>query len=128
MTCGGTLTATEVKFVLNAKSDYFRALCKIGIFGQLSLCTDLLVTITEDSWTVSTTTFDLLLDTSKTITLPTLTISPVSCYTTTWTAHKLAGDSDIVSTSPTNYGISSPNFTITHTVTDFAQRASLFGL
>ena len=63
----------------------FKNICKIGIFGKD--CTDLADTISEDAWGGGTTTFDLLAESSKTIAMPTLTISPASCYTTTWTAH-----------------------------------------
>ena len=103
MTCGSELTATTVKITFSLTGDYFRRICKIGIFGQL--CTDLPLTITEDAWTDSTITFDLLSDSSKTIAVPTLTISPSNCYTTTWTAHKTTDDGDVTVAMPTIFSM-----------------------
>ena len=84
-TCGSELTATSVVITFSLSSTSFNRLCKIGIFGKF--CTDLAITISEDAWGGGTTTFDLLDESSKTIALPTLTISPAGCYTSTWTAH-----------------------------------------
>ena len=70
-------------------SVFFYNLCKIAIFG--APCTDKPVTIVDPvNWT-GATTFDLLNDSNKIITLPTLTITPASCYSTTWNVHRTDG-------------------------------------
>ena len=75
---------------------YVKGIQKIAVFGMR--CTDYSYTIVEDSWTGGTTTFDLLLETLKTITLPTLTIAPSSCYTTNWEMYRKSDNADMLAT------------------------------
>ena len=81
-------------FTMSVK--YVRGIQKIAVFGMK--CTDYSYTIVEDSWTGGTTTFDLLLDTAKTIALPTLTITPSSCYTTIWEMYRNSDQADMLAT------------------------------
>ena len=58
-------------------------LCKIAIWGES--CAGKTAVIAEDAgWSQTTTTFDLLLETSKTVTYPVASVSPASCFTITW--------------------------------------------
>ncbi len=51
----------------------------------------------------------------------------LDCYTTTWTVHLKSDDSDMTVAQPGVFAIADPNLTLTHTVSDVAQRKSLFG-
>ena len=66
-------------------------------------------------------------ETTKDITLPTLTISILGCYTTTWTVHLKSDNSDMTVSKPGVFAIADPNLALTHSVSDLAQRKSLFG-
>ena len=70
-----------------------RKVCKIGVFG--STCPSLPNSVTDDPWTVSTTKFNLLSDTLKKITFPTITINPADCFTVTWKAYKQSDNQDL---------------------------------
>ncbi len=116
--------AKEVTFTFSQSYTSVRNLCKLAVFGKY--CYDLPYTIVEDAFT-GDTTFDLLSETTKDITLPTLTISILGCYTTTWTVHLKSDDSDMTVSKPGVFAIADPNLALTHTVSDVAQRKSLFG-
>lgn len=127
ITCSSPLMASEVKLTFTTNWWTARNLCKIGIFGKS--CQDLPVTIIEDPYSNQgvTTNFDLLLDTTKNIVLPTLNITPTGCVDTTWTVHLQSDNTNMVTAKPTIFAINDPNLTLTHTISDFAQRKSLFG-
>ena len=109
---------------MNTSTTYTQGLCKIAVFGML--CTDKTVTITENSWTSGTTTFDLLEDTSKNIALPTLTISPDLCYATVWSVFRLTDNQNMVTAAPTSFTFLDPNLIITHDVASFTKRFWFF--
>ena len=84
-------------------------ICKIGVFGTYTAsldCSTATATFTENALTVTSTTFDLLSDTSKSIDLPVVSIEPASCsFTTSWIAHLKSDDTDMVSTMPSVFSI-----------------------
>ena len=80
--CFIALNADKAILTFTTSTASVRGLCKIGIFAPA--CTDTTPSIVEDSWTGGSMTFDLLEDTAMTKALPTLTITPNPCYTTTW--------------------------------------------
>ena len=94
--CSNEIVAEKIHITIKSSGITHNSLCKISIFAPD--CKLKAYTVTEDAWAGATTTFDLLKDTSKTIAVPTLTISPVGCYVTTWTAHKQADNANVVST------------------------------
>ena len=103
------MTAKKVTFSITLDSSAQSSLkleniCKVAIFGIT--CKTKPFTITEDSWTPSATTIDLLSGASTQITLPTLTITPDSCYTTTWTVYKTSDNTDMMATYSTVFTIS----------------------
>ena len=55
-------------------------------------------------------------------------ITPIECVVTTWTVHLQSDDSNMVSAYPTVFAITDPDLTLTHSISDFTQRNSLFGL
>ena len=124
--CASTLNASTVTFKITATGSKLYGLCKVGVFGLL--CTDKTHSITENSWTQSTVTFDLLKDTSKNIPLPTLTITPDPCYTTSWKVYKTADNTDMLAAMSSVYSITSPNLVVAHDIADYAQRKTLYGL
>ena len=83
--------------------------------------------MSEGLWSVGTTTFDLLSDTSKNILLPTITITPITCYATTWQMFRTSDNQDMVVALSSVYSIVSPNLVIAHTVSNFANRLAYFG-
>ena len=84
--------------------------------------------VTEGAWSVATTTFDLLQDTSVAVTLPTVTATPVGCFSITWKMHRLSDSVDMEVSTPTVYSIATgaTDLTLTHTVSDYAARLALF--
>lgn len=119
------LTVDKVVFKFETSGNYVRGLCKFAVFGLL--CSDLSYTISEDTWIASTHTFDLLQNTSLQIVLPTLTITPDPCYTTTWSILRTSDSVDMVADKSTVFSISDPNLTISDTVSNFADRLALYG-
>ena len=70
-------------------------ICKIGIFGCEN---DASTSVTEMAWSDPNLAYDLLKDSSARIDLPTLTVTPMNCYSTVWTAHDANDNSDITTT------------------------------
>ena len=115
--CSSTLMASEVTFTFAQSYTNVRYLCKLGVFGRY--CYDLPYTITEDPFS-GNTVFDLLSEATKDITLPTLTISVLGCYDTTWKVYLQADNSDMVVTSSTIFAIADPVLTLTHVISNYA--------
>ena len=85
-------------------------------------------TVSENTFSGGTTTFNLLLETTKTITLPTLTVTPAGCnYVTTWQVKLKSDNTDQVLTLSSVFSISGSNLALSHTVSNYAQRITLFG-
>ena len=61
------------------------------------------------------------------IPLPTLTITPSNCYTTTWKVFSKADNTDMTDTFPSTYRVDAPNLVISHTVPNFNERHNLVG-
>ena len=96
-----------------------RQVCKIGVFG--SACPSLANSVTDNPWTMSTTKFNLLSDTLKKITLPSVTIDPADCFTVTWKAHKQSDNQDLETITDSFFTMSA-ELEISHDVSNFAQR------
>ena len=71
-------------------------ICKIGIFGCEN---DVSTSITEMAWQDPNLVYDLLKDSTATISFPSLTVTPMNCYSTVWTAHNALDNSDITTAS-----------------------------
>lgn len=82
---------------------------------------------TEDAYPGGTTTFDLLTDTSATIALPTISGIIASCYTLTFKVYRQWDNQDMEALLPAVFAIGATDMTITHVVSDYAERHSLFG-
>ena len=122
--CGG-LGAKSIRLTLVGSYGTFKYMCRVGIFGES--CASIPPTITEDPFTGGTTTFDLLVDTTANILLPTLSATPEGCYSKVWTVSRVSDNSDMELNQPTVYVITDPNLVLSHTVTDYAARLTLFG-
>ena len=76
-----------------------------GTFTFTITCPDN-ASIVEEAYNGGVTIFDLLADTSKTIAVPTLTISPAGCsFAVTWAVKRNFDNLDMVNTSPTVFAI-----------------------
>jgi hypothetical protein len=96
--------AKTVTWTFTTSSSTIENLCKLAVFGNY--CVDKPYTITEDpGFSGGETTFDLLAETYKNISLPTLIISPAGCYITTWTVHLHADGSDMTVSKPSVFTI-----------------------
>ena len=126
--CAGK-TADSVKLTIEvASSGWMNGLCNIGIFGVGgSNCREEALTYSENAWTLSTVVFDLLKDSSKTIELPTLAISPSGCYTTTWKVYRTSDDKDMVVESPLKFSFTSTSLVYTLDINSASDRLSLLG-
>ena len=70
----------------------------------------------------------MLSETTKTITLPTLTVTPAKCnYVTSWQVNLKSDNTDQVSTLSSVFSITGPNLDLSHTVNNYDQRITLFG-
>ena len=63
-------------------------------------CSGIINTFTEDPYTPSVIQFDLLMDATVQITLPTVTYSPSFCTTLTWSVYRAFDGADILATMP----------------------------
>ena len=123
------ITTDKVTLVFTTSGSSVSGLCKIGMF--MPTCKDYSASISEDAWSGGTFTYDLLKDTMKTRALPSLTITPDSCYTTTWQLYYSNG---ALVNNPTVFNIDSvtSNLVITHpteaTFTNVLSRVMLAGV
>ena len=62
-------------------------------------------TVTEDAYSITSVTFDLLKDATKDIPLPTLTIPYTGCYDTSWRVHLSTDDTNMVTSKPAVFSI-----------------------
>ena len=108
--CG--FTGNQLRLNLRAYGSFSNPLtiCKIGVFGTYTAsvdCSTATASFTENALTVSSTSFDLLSETSKSIDLPVVSIEPASCsFTTSWTVHLKSDDTDMVNAMPSVFSIS----------------------
>ncbi len=99
-----------------------KEICKIGVFGTGCPSS---VTVSEDPsnpWTETTTTFNLLTQSTETITFPSVVTSPTGCYPIIWRAKRTIDDNFIAQASPTILSMGSTELTISHVISDFSQR------
>ena len=122
--CSGADIA-KVRMLLGTSGTSMRGICKVMIMG--TACPASASSIDSVTFAGATIAYDLVKDTSVNVSLPTASISPTGCFTTTWKLHKTAGDSDLSATEPSVYTISSPNLVINLTPSDYAMRKSKFG-
>ena len=83
------------------------------------------VTVSEDTlnpWTETTTTFNLLTQSTETITFPSVVTSPSGCYPVTWKAKKATDGSVIGGVGSTIFSIGSTGLDISHVISDFSER------
>ena len=98
------------------------------MFGEKS-CTEESFSLVKDNWSKEsqTVTFDLLKDTKLDKALPALTISPIKCYKTTWQLLKTSDKTNMVTSNSNTFAIVDPNLTLSHEVSNYERRKSLYG-
>lgn len=123
--CGGGagIAASQVRLVFGVTDD---RVCKIGVFGADPCAASF--SLTEDPYTDPVLTFDLLLDTSRSVSLPSVTVTPTGCYTVSWAAHETFDDSDLVDLYGAHFVTGATDLSIVHTPGNFADRLILFAL
>ena len=65
----------------------FDGLCKVGIFSEYQYG---IAVPNYPNWSVPTIDFDLLIDRTRSILLPDMTISPATAFTITWKVKKVS--------------------------------------
>ena len=91
-------------------------------------CATLTPTVVENTFSGGITVFNLLTDTSKSITLPTLTVTPADCaFTMTWVVKRTADNQDMAVAMSSVFAISGSNLQLSNTVSDYTLRKSLYG-
>ena len=87
----------------------------------MDTCNSLHPTVSVNTYAGGTTSFDLLIDTTKTVTLPTLSITPVGCsFIYTMAVFRTNDNKNMVSELPTVFAISTPNLVLSHTPSNVA--------
>ena len=122
-----TIDSLQIKFELMPNLKTFQGLCRIGIFSDKSTGIKIKEDVTEPSWTPSTTDFNLLSDSTKTIALPQLWMPQNKVVTHNWTVYRTSDDADMVSLMPSNFSIGATELTVTSVIDDFQMRKDLFG-
>ena len=126
VTCPSVQLVDSVQFVFSAGGADLQYLVKLATFGPA--CFDDPKTITENPYNANIV-YNLLIDVKKFVPVPTLTITPTPCYTTTWTAYRALSNTNLVVSDPSVYAFSADllNLEVTVAPSDLTQRLSLGG-
>lgn len=126
--CPAIKASSQIRLTVKSTQASFEGLNKVAMFGGIS-CKEHTNSVRKDTWAHqgTTTTFDLLKDTSSTFSMPTLTVTPCKCFTTTWQLFKEDGWLDMVQSLPAVYGMSDTEISVSHVVANFDIRKTLFG-
>ena len=124
--CPSSETVSMVKLILNVSSSSF-SIVKVGFWG-VELPNVQTSYFIEDPYPLVTHDFDLLVDTSLNINLPTYTSTPTGCFDPLWTINRKSDDTDMEFLYPSVFGFSDTELEVTHTISDFVERKNLFGL